>query len=689
MAEVYRALDPAFEREVAIKVLRGEYARDPVVRARFLQEARTVARLEHPAIVPIYDAGQSGNYIYLVMRLMTGGSLQDRIEHGALPTDEIIGILERVGAALDAAHAQGVIHRDVKPENILFDQYGKAYLGDFGIIKVLETEERLTADTILGTPAYMSPEQVTGRELDGRSDLYSLGVVVFEMITGQLPYTADTAAQMALQHVQGAVPRLRKYNPGLPRAWEAIVARTLAKDPRQRYTSAQDLAAAFVSASMQRSLAAPLSGRPVTTRQRAGWRSRLLPFGLIVIMLFFLTWGLRDIANNRAVLTASAKGTPSLLRPTATVIMTSNSIHLASRDISTAPTMTEIGRTGSPATPTLSAVSTRPVPTNLETLAAQSTLTTPAQAQTAQPSVPATIPAAVVTVTPVPDMLLVPAGDFVMGSTVIEVDTAFQLCQEIRGTTACERHNYEDELPAHVIRLGEFWIDRTEVTNDQFATFVAALGYVTTAEQEGWGWVLVQDKWKKVNEAGWRQPQGPGSSLEGLGDHPVVQVSWFDANVYCVWREARLPTEAEWEKAARGTNGLLYPWGNEFEADTSNFCDQGCPYIWPDTTANDHYALTAPVGSYPTGASPYGALDMAGNAWEWLADWHDAGYYTQTSETGEATPVINPMGPASGVARVIRGGSWSNDPVDLRTMHRGSFDPTYRIDTLGFRCVHD
>ena len=245
MAIVVLAYDPVFKRDVALKVLHRHLARNDDIRKRFLREARAIAQIDHPAIVPIYDAGQDGSFVYYVMRMMEGETLFDRVSERALTAAEIMPIMERVTSALDAAHENGFVHRDVKPENILFDRYDAAYLADFGILKQSDTDANLTQNKLLGTPAYMSPEQVRGEEVTARSDVYSLGAVLFEMLTGELPYQADTAMSMAMKHVTDPVPRLRERNTKLSKQVEQIVAKAMAKDPSDRYESGGELLAAL------------------------------------------------------------------------------------------------------------------------------------------------------------------------------------------------------------------------------------------------------------------------------------------------------------------------------------------------------------------------------------------------------------------------------------------------------------
>ena len=188
--------------------------------------------------------------------------------------------------------------------------------------------------------------------------------------------------------------------------------------------------------------------------------------------------------------------------------------------------------------------------------------------------------------------------------------------------------------------------------------------------------------WEPIDGASWRWPQGPGDGLEAQGDHPVMQVSWDDAGAYCAWAGGRLPTEAEWEYAARGPDAHTFPWGDGFDATRLNYCDRNCFLEWADGQGDDGFVLTAPVSSFPDGASWMGAVDMAGNVWEWTADWYDPEYY-------DIAPSSDPRGPGSGVQRVVRGGGWDDTFDFARSANRHVYAPDRPQNYLGFRCAYD
>lgn len=247
MAIVYLARDPFIKRQVAVKVLPRQFTFDSQFRARFQREAEVIATLEHVSIVPVYDFGEHEDQPFIVMRYMPGGTLTDLLNKAPLPIPQIVDLFQRIGAAVDYAHSLGVIHRDIKPGNILFDTQGNAFLSDFGIAKIAEATTAFTGTGgMVGTPAYMSPEQALGeKNLDGRCDIYSLGVVLFQALSGELPYKADTPMGVAIAHINEPVPSLLERQPNLPYQFESIIRKALDKDPAKRFQTANDLSQAI------------------------------------------------------------------------------------------------------------------------------------------------------------------------------------------------------------------------------------------------------------------------------------------------------------------------------------------------------------------------------------------------------------------------------------------------------------
>src|SRR5687768_9420477 len=248
MATVYKAYQPSVDRYVAIKVLPNQLAASKEFATRFQQEARIIAKLEHPHILPVFDYGESDGIAYLVMRYLEAGTLKERMEIGRPPPlNEIDRIFNQLTDALSYAHSHGIVHRDLKPANALIDSYGNIFLTDFGIAKLLESASpRLTqTDAIMGTPAYISPEQAQAQPVDQRSDIYSLGIILYEMVTGRVPFMADTPLAIIFKHVSDPLPLPSSIKSDIPASIEQVILKALAKDPRDRFSTAAEFAAAW------------------------------------------------------------------------------------------------------------------------------------------------------------------------------------------------------------------------------------------------------------------------------------------------------------------------------------------------------------------------------------------------------------------------------------------------------------
>jgi serine/threonine-protein kinase len=261
MAAVYKAYQPRLDRIVAIKVISSHLASEPEFSKRFEQEAQTVAKLNHPNIVVVHDYGDENGIPYLVMEYIDGVSLADLMEEG-IPPDQVLDLMTQVAAGLDYAHSKGVVHRDIKPQNVMVTRDGRAVLADFGLARMMESAQRLTmSGGIVGTPEYMSPEQAAGRNVDHRTDIYALGVILYEIVAGLRPFTAETPLGVLMKHIQERPPSVRALRPDLPSGIEAVIEKALAKKPDDRFQKASDLVRAYRDVLSLANLA-PAAGGP-------------------------------------------------------------------------------------------------------------------------------------------------------------------------------------------------------------------------------------------------------------------------------------------------------------------------------------------------------------------------------------------------------------------------------------------
>jgi serine/threonine-protein kinase len=630
----------------------------------------------------IHEFGWEAGAAYMAMEFLEGRTLKELVlQEGALHPRRIVNMVGQIASALDYAHERGLVHRDIKPSNIMVEADDQVTVMDFGIAKAATHTALTTTGRIFGTPEYMSPEQAEGlKEPDARSDVYSLGVVVYEMVTGKVPFSGTTPLSIMRGHADKPPPLPSKVNPDVSPAVEAVLLKALAKKREARYQSAGEMVEALqqaVSEAVVGGVKAPALSpaepalTPTPARPALPWRW-VAGVGAAVVVV---------VALSIALTSGGGPATKPTSAPTAAVLAPTATLTIAPTNPPTSVPLTSTPTPKPVAVVQAEALNVRGGPgteydvlgqvkqnDELEIMARteegdwlQVRLADEEEgwisAQMVEVGDEATgIPvAAVIPPTPTPsaplDMVHVPAGEFTMGSD-----------------------EYSDEQPVHTVYLDGFYIDETEVTNAQFAQFLNEQG---NQEEGGVTWLDIGDEDCLISQSG-----GQYQPKSGYSDHPVIEVSWYGANAYCQWAGKRLPTEAEWEKAARGTDGRTYPWGNDFDCHKGNFDDEQeiDDYVVSGGPNCDGYVRTAPVGSYSDGASFYGALDMAGNVWEWVADWYDSGYYA-------VSPENNPKGPASGDGRVIRGGSWDYDAAFVRAAYRLRNFPGNTNYDVGFRCA--
>jgi serine/threonine protein kinase/formylglycine-generating enzyme required for sulfatase activity len=751
MGEIYRARRMHIGDTVAVKVLRADVVEDEKSRQRFYREARAAAMLHHPNAVVIHDFGEDDDgTAYIVMELLVGRSLrQVLIQEGTINAVRAYGIIRQASAALDAGHRNGIVHRDIKPDNIILldsnDAADHVKILDFGIAKVLDNktldthslEQRLTnVGSVIGTPHYMAPEQCQGEEADSRSDIYSLGVVLYELLTGVAPFLAKTPTGVAIKHVTEKPRPLREINPSVPEAVDRVVLHALEKDPNARPQTALELARAFENALVneQDTVRFIRSGESqrITTSMIGDIddpevaRTPTQPGAAIPSQNFETTVSPQSAPQNFETTISPSTGadqskqsgdaaTEFIARVQTTAEPPKPAGDAATEFIARVQTTAEppkpAGDAAKPgATPSAPGAQAmqgtellpisegRPQIKPVEPAKRQETGKKPSPADKpekkeekkekkekkkagATPPIkkPAPTPAEIMKqpvvligagavlaviiavtvwkiipgrntgttpgtrtptpaptpIVPPPGMAYVPGGEFRLGRDGDDVE--------------------EYEKPAHLVTVAPFFIDLTEVTNEQYQKFVDAKGYTPPPV--------------------WQGNHFPVDA----NNLPVTDVTWEDVKAYAEWvgDGKRLPTEEEWEFAARGTDGRVYPWGSEWAANLSN----------SKSDENEKQRLIN-VGQFPKGASPFGLLDMSGNAWEWTA--------SDFKEYPGGTPYNPPKGFKN--LKVIRGGNFDSMPNLVTATFRYPW-PATRDDwapgqkpdysTTGFRLAKD
>ncbi len=618
MGELFLGRHRTLAREVIIKTIRTEDFSPRQIehlRQRLEREAYIQSQLDHPNIVRVYDFIASEEATCMVMEYVPGRDLRRMIarETGAIMPARAIKLFKQILRSIDYAHHfiysdknghkhQGIIHRDLKPANILITPNDIAKVTDFGIVKLRGVKGGTQMGFNPGTPEYMSPEQARGRELDHRSDLYSLGIVFYEMLTGNVPFsdTGEGTSDYEIRrgHIELAPPPLRQFKNDIAPALEAIVLKSLEKDPDARYQTARDFY--IVLEEFERTGTADFSRVAAPARNTLNDDGR----GTGVAIVDVTTLGFNE--HN----TSAVSG------------LTEVSQSVNGRPYSNGA-FTALEREG------LQDYRRSPLPKAdadgekkrlwLWTLAALSLAITVgigwaaynrfAGGKGGQAALGFQVPLGMKPIT---------AGEFMMG-----------------------RDDASDyEKPAHKVQVSAFLVDEKEVTNFQYKEFVDT------------GQRSAPPHW--INNA-----VPPGGDLL-----PVNNVTWNEADAYCQWRGKRLPTEAEWEYAARGKNSLIYPYGNKWEEEYSSA-----------SPSPERIGKLSIVGSYPRGASPFGILDMAGNVAEWTATLY--------------IPYPNSLAKPDTGNYILRGGSYINPPKEQTATERRYLRPQDKRDYVGFRCAMD
>src|SRR5262245_31411373 len=615
MGELYVGRHIRLAREVIIKTIRTEDFKPRLIehlRDRLEREAYVQSQLDHPNIVRVYDFIAFGDTTCIVMEYVPGRDLRKMIsrETGPIPDRRSIKLFKQALAAINYAHHfiysdksgekhQGIIHRDLKPANILVTPDDMVKVTDFGIVKVRGVKGGTQIGFNPGTTEYMSPEQARGRDLDHRSDIYSLGVVFYEMLCGHVPFedrNSETSDyEIRRGHIELPVPPLASNYPGISTELEKIVFKALEKDPEDRFQTARQ----FIDTIEEYER----TGKTGIAKRIPGARHGLIRAGGA------------NLAGTSTLSIDDKLITDSDMSPTYHVGYKNERNDYNPTSLDGYPPESQkfkkivqsprwryiIGITGATVLVLVLAVLFSFVFNRQKSQKATQLGTDPASKAVAGSPL---------------NMISIPGGEFEMGR---DDGNVF-------------------ERPAHTVSVGPYLIDKYEVTNELYAEFVRQMN-----RQAPKHWI-------------------DGQYAPGEANFPVVYVNWFEARDYCEWVGKRLPTEEEWEYAARGKENRLYPYGNEWKARFSNALEDG-------------YKQPRAVGSYPDGASPFGALDMAGNVAEWTAT--DYRPYSRSSARRDDGN------------KVIRGGSF-NAPAKEQTATDRFFDyPQRSYNHIGFRCAMD
>jgi formylglycine-generating enzyme required for sulfatase activity len=652
MSRVYLAIESSLNRRVVVKVLPPELTSE-VSAARFKQEMEFAARLQHPHILPVLAAGAREGILYYIMPYASGESLRRRMEReGRMSTGDMLRLASEVADALAFAHSHGIIHRDIKPENILLE--GKhAVLADFGIARALmesRTGDRLTITGVaLGTPGYMSPEQLAGDAIDARTDVYALAVVAYEMLAGQPPFTGPTAQAVMAAHLTREPPTLGEIRSDVPPAVSAVIARALSKNVADRFPSAGAFAEALQALSSPTGADVP-DGVLLSSRTPAGWHRSariLVPVLAVLILGVLVVRTVRGRAQSQALLARLTTAADSGHFDDVARLLDESSV-----DIASGPFAALVPKVAG-------LLTVRSTPGDA---ALTITRATPIDGFAGRP-------ATALGRTPLEARPVV-SGEYLLRLASPDQDTIDLLVNLAPNDTVAiaARLPQRDSTTRMVWVSGgasaaggevqEFLIAQHETSNAEFQRFVDAGGYRSS---QLWPQVMVIDGRslsrdqaisRLVDGTGLAGPRdwSAGRYPEGKMNHPVSGVTWYEAAAYARWAGGTLPTAAQWWRAALADAKAPFPWGTDGST--------------VETRANFGLAGTTAVGTHPLGVSGFGVHDLAGNVAEWLAD---------------DLPAKN--------RRMVVGGSWRDPTYMFDRSNAVLSEPGIGSDIIGFRIV--
>lgn len=635
MGAVYFAHDVTLDRQVAVKELRHEYAADEVLRKRFIREARTAGALSHPHIVTVYDLLDEGSTLFIVMEYLEGGTLLDYMnasEERRLEVNFALKAGRDAALGLEAAHEAGLVHRDIKPGNLLYDTKGNVKIADFGVVRARNDDDMTQLTSGGGHPGtlvYMAPEQIDGCEVEGRSDVYSLAAVLYEALAGARYFERPGVrrSERALMDAICEAPPvpLRDLVPYVPLEVEQTIHRALEKDVRDRPTArefAEQLGRLLAAPKQRPSIVIPGGGG-------AGPGEATLPRRAVPP-----STPARPSSSSGRTRVGVSPPSSAARRPGP-----NTPVPPGAHDPYAETSGSAAKRLPLPVEPAAPALRNEPTARRPST---ERLVSRQASQRLAQGTNLERRPRDGA------EVIRIPGGTFVMGGDVSS-----------------------DEMPPRRVSLEAFLLDRLPVTVAQYRRFLDALKQEGTAPVPLIRRLFPDGKDHRPARWGTREFE----ELCPTPDHPIVHVDWFDALAYAAWAGARLPTEAEWERAARGGRDVrTYPWG-ETGLDPSRA-------VFGRTARGPE-----PVGARPDGASPEGVLDLLGNVWEWTADRYDPRSYSFLPDKNPHLEVAAEAAPIARLRAVKRGGSWTNAPSSVRVAKRGFEALLARRENIGFRCA--